>query len=241
MLCLHPTSRYGKDLLAGLAGPDAPPNRNYAEELAERGYICLVPDYPSFGEYDYDFDGPGDEYSSGSMKAIWNNVRAIDLLQGLPEVDPDRIGCIGHSLGGHNALFTAVFDQRIRLIVSSCGFTSFHDYYEGRLKGWTSARYMPIISSQLNNNPDRMPFDFPEILSAMAPRPVFISAPLEDSNFAVDGVRKCERQARGIYGLFDANDRLRVEYPDAQHDFPPQIRHDVYEFMDQYLKQGKTP
>ena len=47
------------------------------------------------------------------MKAIWNNVRAIDLLESLPEVDPDAIGCVGHSLGGHNGLFTAAFDTRI--------------------------------------------------------------------------------------------------------------------------------
>lgn len=241
VLCLHPTSRYGKDLIAGLAGPDALPNRNYAEELAERGYVCIVPDYPSFGDYDYDFDGPQDRYDSGSMKAIWNNMRAVDLLQSLNEVDPDRIGCIGHSLGGHNALFSAVFDQRIRLIVSSCGFTAFHRYYEGNLKGWTSDRYMPAIANRLGNDPDRMPFDFPEILAAMAPRPVFVSAPLADSNFEVEGVRECERSARRIYRLFSAEDRLRFEYPDAQHDFPPQIRNAVYEFMDQRLKQGKAP
>ena len=39
------------------------------------------------------------------MKAIWNNIRAIDVLEAMPEVDRDRIGAIGHSLGGHNALF----------------------------------------------------------------------------------------------------------------------------------------
>ena len=72
------------------------------------------------------------------MKAIWNNMRAIDLLQTLPEVDGQRIGCIGHSLGGHNAMFTAAFDTRIQALVSSCGFTSFAKYYGGNLKGWTS-------------------------------------------------------------------------------------------------------
>ena len=52
----------------------------------------------------------------------------MDLLQSRPEVDPEKIGVIGHSLGGHNAMFTAVFDERLKVIVSNCGFTSFPKY-----------------------------------------------------------------------------------------------------------------
>ena len=72
----------------------------------------------------------------------------------------DRIGVIGHSLGGHNALFTAVFDERLKAIISSCGFTPFHDYYGGKLAGWTSDRYMPRIREVYGNDPDKVPFTF---------------------------------------------------------------------------------
>src|SRR5438477_54461 len=83
------------------------------------------------------------------VKAICDNMRAVDLLvDSMLEVDPQRIGCIGHSLGGHNAIFTAFFDDRIKVVVSNCGFTSFPKYYGGKLKGWTSDRYMPRISSE---------------------------------------------------------------------------------------------
>jgi dienelactone hydrolase len=120
MLCLHQTTGIGKDEPAGLGGLKS---LHYAHELAERGFVCLVPDYPSFGEYPYDFQKQGAHYASGSMKAIWNNIRAVDLLESLPDVNKSRIGVIGHSLGGHNALFTAVFDERLKAVVSSCGFT----------------------------------------------------------------------------------------------------------------------
>ena len=80
MLCLHQTTQIGKDEPAGLGGK---PSLHYAHELAERGYICLVPDYPSFGEYPYDFKTQGAHRASGTMKAIWNNMRAVDLLQTL--------------------------------------------------------------------------------------------------------------------------------------------------------------
>ncbi len=38
-----------------------------------------------------------------------------------------RIGVIGHSLGGHNAIFTATFDERLKAVVTSCGFTGFRN------------------------------------------------------------------------------------------------------------------
>ena len=117
--------------MSGLGGRA---NRQYAVELAQRGYVTLAPDYPTFGDYKVDFD-PADGWQSGTMRAVWDNIRSVDLLQSLPEVDAANIGAIGHSLGGHNAMFTAVFEPRIKAVVSSCGFTRFHKYYEGKLAG----------------------------------------------------------------------------------------------------------
>jgi predicted dienelactone hydrolase len=239
MLCLHPTNPDGKAQTAGLVGP---PTRHYGHELAVRGYVCLIPDYPSFGDYKgYDFrrPAPGSDqplYASGSMKAIWNNIRAIDVLESLDWIDPDRIGAIGHSLGGHNALFTAVFEPRLAVVVTSCGFTAFHDYYRGDLRGWTSDRYMPRIRDWFSNSPDRMPFDFPEVLAAIAPRPIYINAPLHDSNFDVGGVRKCVAAAKPVYALWGAEEALAVEYPDCEHDFPDEVRQRVYAWLDRQLR-----
>ena len=77
---------------------------------------------------------PSYGYNSGSMKAIYDNIRAVDLLVSLKEVDADRIGCIGHSLGGHNTMFTAALRAAHQsALVTNCGFTRFHKYYDGKL------------------------------------------------------------------------------------------------------------
>jgi dienelactone hydrolase len=232
VLCLHQTVKIGKDEPAGLGGK---PNLHYALELAQRGYVTLAPDYPSFGEYAYDFN-PQEGYVSGTMKAIYDNMRAIDLLQSLPQVDRDRIGCIGHSLGGHNTIFTAAFDTRIKAAVSNCGFTRFHKYYGGTLKGWTSPRYMPRIANVYDNDPNRVPFDFAEIVAVIAPRAFLASAPIHDDNFEVSGVRDVIAAAKPIYALFGKADNLSANYPDCQHDFPPAARELAYSFLDRHLK-----
>ncbi|MCA9061827.1 MAG: VCBS repeat-containing protein [Planctomycetaceae bacterium] len=238
MLCLHQTTGIGKGEPAGLGGL---PDLHYAHELAERGFVCLAPDYPSFGDYPYDFQTKGSHYASGSMKAIWNNIRAIDLLESLPEVDADRIGCIGHSLGGHNTLFTAAFDLRIRAAVTSCGFTAFHHYYEGHLAGWTSDRYMPRIRDLYHNSPDEVPFDFHEVLAAISPRAIFVCAPTGDSNFEVTGVRKVIHAVTATYEVYGADlagkfPPLVARYPECGHQFPPETRYEAYDWLQQQLK-----
>lgn len=238
MLCLHPTSPLGKDRLIGLAGT---PSCHYAHELAQLGFVCLAPDYPSFGEYKYDFHTQGAHYASGTMKAIWNNIRAVDLLSTRAEVDPKRIGCIGHSLGGHNAIFTAVFEPRIAVVVSSCGFTGFHDYYGGKLAGWTSDRYMPRIRDQFGNDPDRVPFDFYELIAALAPRPFLTNSPLHDDNFAVAGVKKVLAEARKIYELYGVPENLIAYYPECGHDFPEPVRKEIYAFLCRYFQIKPSP
>jgi dienelactone hydrolase len=231
VLCLHQTVAIGKGEPAGL-GPNE--NLRYAVHLAERGYVTLAPDYPSFGEYPYDF--AKSRFQSGSMKAVWNNRRAVDLLVALPEVDPARIGCIGHSLGGHNTMFTAVFDTRIKALVSNCGFTSAPKYYGGKIKGWASARYMPLIASKYDSKPDKVPFDFPEVVAALAPRAFLASAPLHDDNFEVSGVKDCIAAAKPVYELLGAGDRLAANYPDCKHEFPPAVRKVAYDWLDRWLK-----
>ena len=235
VLCLHQTTLPGKDQPVGLADR---PSLHYALELARRGYVTLSPDYPSLGEYAYDFDG--DEYASGSMKAIYDNIRAIDLLQSLSEVDPERIGCIGHSLGGHNGLFTALFDDRLQVVVTCCGFTRMARYMKGDLTGWTGPRYMPRIASEYGLSPLKAPFDFPEIIAAIAPRAVFVVAPERDDNFDVVGVRETIEAAAPIFSLLSAGERLVALYPDAAHDFPAESREAAYDFIDRTIGKPKT-
>jgi hypothetical protein len=228
ILCLHQTVSIGKGEPAGLGGN---PNLFYALELAKRGYVTLAPDYPNFGDYSYDPYKNG--YASATMKGIRNHMQAVTLLQSLPEIDSSRIGCIGHSLGGHNSLFLAVFDKRIRAVVTSCGFTSFYKYYNGDLTGWSHRGYMPRIATVYSRSPERMPFDFTEILGAIAPRHLFINAPVRDSNFEISGVHDCVAAAMGVYSLLKANGNLVMVNPDAPHDFPPDARNQAYRFLDE--------
>ena len=210
--------------------------RAYGRDLAERGYVVLAPAYPQMAKYQPALKALG--YESGTMKAIWDNVRGLDYLESLPFVQQGKFGAVGHSLGGHNAIYTAVFDQRIKVIVSSCGFDSFQDYMNGDIKGWTSERYMPRLL-EYKDRLGEIPFDFHELIGALAPRPVFINAPVGDANFKVRSVDEIVKAAAQVYRLYGQPENLRVEHPAGGHDFPAAMRAEAYRLVDEALRPEK--
>jgi dienelactone hydrolase len=233
MICLHDDTPLAKDEPAGLAGRAA---MHYADELAKRGYVCLVPDCPSFG--DNDFKQPASAYASGAMKAVWDNIRGFDLLETLPEVNPKRIGIIGHGLGGQSALLTAVFDYRLSAVISSGGFTTWSHYRGGNLADWAKERMMPRIKTAHGSDPSKIPFDFGDLLATLAPRAVFVSAPLQDDILDVAGVKSAVASALAVYRLRKGAEALTVSYPQCGHELTVASRDEALAWLDQRFKPG---
>ena len=84
-----------------------------------------------------------------------------------------------------------------------------------------------------------MPFDFYEVVAALAPRAFFSNSPLSDNNFDVQGVKKGIAAAEQVYEFLGAGDRLQARYPDCAHDFPVETRREAYQFIDKIL--GHVP
>lgn len=227
VLCLHQTHSAGQKVVVGL-GNSA--NDEYGIELVKRGYVCIAPPYPLLANYAPDLKALG--YESGTMKAIWDNIRALDLLESTPYVKEGEFGAIGHSLGGHNGLYTAVFDPRIKVVVTSCGFDSYRDYKGGDIRGWTSDRYMPRL---LHYYPSNLPFDFHDVLAAIAPRRIYINAPMGDSNFQWASVDNVVNAALPAFRLYQAEGSIVVDHPNVGHLFPVETRRQSYQFMESAL------
>lgn len=223
---LHPTGASGKSTF------ESWPLCNFPIELAMLGYVVIVPDYPGFGDSNsYDFDS--DRYDSGTIKGVFNHMTCVDLLQLHPDVDPARIGTIGHSLGGHTAMFLAAFDDRVKIAVSSCGWTPF-EYYEtkkGRLKTWALPTYMPPLESLYHSDHTKFPFDFHEVAAAIAPRVFFSSSPTNDGVFPGWGPKAAEPHIKRFYKACGAEQAFQFHQPRAQHRFPWDTRQAAYRSM----------
>jgi hypothetical protein len=115
------------------------------------------------------------------------------------------------------------------------------DYYRERPtmwkagQGWTQERYMPRLADYAGRLQE-IPFDFHELIGALAPRAFFANAPLRDSNFKAESVDRVIAAARAVYQLYGVPERIAVEHPDCEHDFPHDMRMKGYAWLERYLK-----
>jgi len=74
------------------------------------------------------------------------------------------------------------------------------------------------------------------VLAAIAPRAVFVNAPISDSNFEVSGVKDCVAAAQPVYEqIFGVPDQLVARYPEGGHGFAPAARAEAYAYLDRWL------
>ena len=109
------------------------------------------------------------------------------------------------------------------------------DYKGGKIRGWTSTRYMPKLLAY-EDRLEQIPFDFHEMIGALAPRHCLIIAPLGDTNFRWESVDRIARAASQVYRLYGHPECLRVEHPNCAHDFPTPMREMAYRLLDTVLR-----
>ena len=213
MLCLHQTVAQGKDEPCGIRGD---PELAFAVELVRRSYVCLAPDVIGFGEripagqqpyHDsiaFYRKHPGWAFLG---KMIWDIGRLVDYLETLPEVDPQRIGSIGHSHGAYGTLFAAAFEPRVSVAIASCGFTTFRA--DPNPERWSHATaLLPQLGSYLPNTAS-IPFDWQHVLGLVAPRPLFIWYATRDAIFSkTDNLDGLLKDVQGVYRLYERPDAL---------------------------------
>lgn len=147
-----------------------------------------------------------------------NSLRALDFLCDLPEVDERRIGAVGHGGGAFQAMVAALLDERIKVLAIS-GFLS--SYSQGNCE----CEQGPLL--RINGITS---FD---ILSACAPRPLFIASTTQDCTsqnptYEVPALQE-------IYNLLDSGDALLNYHQDIPHGCPRVTREHIYPWLTHWL------
>jgi dienelactone hydrolase len=242
VLCLHQTVAEGKDEPVGISGTV---DLAYAHHLAELGFTCLVPDHITAGDRmgdglaAYDTSQFYERHPAWSAvgKAIWDGQRALDVLESLEIVDPQRIGAIGHSLGGHSSVFLAATDERVAACVSNCGMTTFADNTNRR--SWARDEWYIYFNALRGTLRAGLPapFDFHEIAALIAPRGFLNITALNDSMMGISPPAMLEFTAelRGLYALLGHDDRFSTYLHNDGHSFLPTARALAYTWLDQNL------
>jgi hypothetical protein len=94
---------------------------------------------------------------------------------------------------------------------------------------------MPALA-QYAGRQREIPFDFHEMIGALAPRAFLAIAPTRDSNFKWQSVDRIIAAATPVFRLYGVPNQIAVEHPDSEHDFPPAMREKAYAWLERFLK-----
>ncbi len=225
VLCHHQHAgqyELGKSEPAGLAGD---PRQAFAAELCARGYLTLSPDTACFEERrDPHFDGEeGERFLAHELllkgltlqgKMIWDVRRAVDYLFTRPEVDRNRIGMLGHGMGGTETWFSLPFEPRLKAGVASCGTSTFAAILSARAIH-PYGRYVPNLLHW---------GDVPDIVSMCAPRPLFLVAGQDDWRLPLAGAREVLARARMMYQRLGAAEAVELYVSSGAGEFSDEMR-----------------
>lgn len=241
VVAMHQTVDTGKEEVVGLTSCN---EYAYGDELAKRGYIVIAPDYLTAGERVYPethaFESQSfyKKYPDWSMvgKNMEDSMAAVDVLYTLDCVKKDKIGVIGHSHGGHNAMFAMAVDDRVTAGVSNCGMSVFSEE-ELRLE-WSLEYgyiYIPNLRQYFLNN-EEPPFDIHEVAALIAPRPFLNISSYYDKAYgtqkflAAVGVHLYD-----VYTLYNCQSHFSYFMHGNDHSFPYYARSLAYAWLDKFL------
>jgi dienelactone hydrolase len=214
----------GKSEPAGLAGN---PMHHTGVALAKLGYVVLCPDALCFEER----PDPAGQLKGGNYERFeflrylvagqcmaWKNIldmrRAVDYLFSRPEVQADRIGCYGHSMGSTHAWLVGPWEDRLRCIVGNCCLPTYAAIHRTKL---------------LHCFPNFIPGlfalgDTPDVAALIAPRALHLNFGETDSGSPIEEVRAGVERIGAAYAVQGAAENFTwYIQPETGHVLSPEM------------------
>ncbi len=226
------------------SGKAAPLYQRVWISLAKRGILVLAYDPPGQGERSEYFDrelgrprfGPTTEHTMAGIQClltgtnfaryeIWDGVRGLDYLLTRPDVDPKRIGVTGNSGGGTQTAYLQVVEPRLAVAAPSCYLTSWEKLWPDPGPQDAEQNFAGFLKDGL---------DFADFLIAFAPKPVKMMTAIRDY-FPIEGARATFAEARRIYEILGAADRIDFFEYDDEHGWSRPRREATYRWLEKWL------
>lgn len=218
---------------------------------ADAGFWAMSIDRPYEGEREGDL---GQAVAQKGLAAVWGEYlydlqRALSYLESRPEVDTGRLGMLGLSMGGWEAMALAAVDTRVKVVVIAGGQFVWDELWRGGrwrriFPGLPLARRLQSIGA--DDAAARQAFEaaMPGIgrVDALALAPLAAAKPMlllvgaEDAVTGVAAARRTYERARARYADSTAVERLRLHIePGVGHSFPPSMQAVALEWFRRWL------
>lgn len=156
---------------------------------------------------------------------VYDNRRAVDYLQTRPEVDGSKLGITGASGGGNQTMYAGALDERFGAVVPVCSVGRYRAYLKA------ACCVCELLPGALQFTEEG------NVLGLVAPRALMVVNATQDAfQFSVGEADKSVEQARAIFKLYDAEEKLVHRTFESPHAYNQAMREAMYGWMTQWLK-----
>ncbi len=159
---------------------------------------------------------------------FWDDMRTVDYLVSRPEVDRERIGCVGVSMGGYRACFLAALDERIQAACVTGFMSTFRPMIQAHVDTHSWVHYVPGLQKYL---------DLPDVATMHAPKPLLVQQCTQDRLFPLAGMRTSVERIADGYAKAGAKDRFTGRFYDVPHVFNRAMQDDAIDWFDRHLRK----
>jgi len=208
--------------------------------LAKHGYVVFSADAPMWGERGQEEGPRRDRYDmiAGNMMMYgidlsaymtYDDISGTEFLAQMPEVDPNRIGCMGCSMGAYRAWMLSALSDRIKVGAAVCWLTTTDEqmsFNYGRTENGGFANCFPGLRRWL---------DYPHVASIACPKPMLFINGTQDKLFPIPAVEKAFRIMHDVWRSQDVDSLLETELWDIPHSCPLKAQERVLQFFQKHL------
>ncbi len=207
--------------------------------LAKNGYVVISTDALFWGDRGRKEGPDGNKFANlagnfmmlGRNMSAWMNFEdmyATEFLASLPEVDADRIGCIGLSMGAYRSWMLAALSPLIKAGVSVCWMTTTDvqlSWEHGRETGGFANNLIGV----------RNYLDYPHIASLACPNAMYFINGETDKLFQPHAVRDAYATMHKVWDSQGVGERLRTELLPMGHELTKKIQLSCLELFNEHI------
>ncbi len=161
----------------------------------------------------------------------YDDIRSVDFLASLPEVNAEKIGTLGFSMGAHRAWMLAAASDKVKVGAAICWMNttdSLMTLTNNQNKGGSAwAMLVPGIRNYM---------DYSDVAALACPKPMLFFNGLRDKLFPVNGVKDAYKSLHSTWNSQNANDKLITKFWDGPHFFSKEMQQETLAFFNKYLK-----
>jgi dienelactone hydrolase len=158
---------------------------------------------------------------------FWDDIRSVDYLLTRPEVDKNRIGCVGLSVGGLRSCHLAALDERIKAAVVVGWMASFPKQLQRHVRNTIGhTKLVPGLYRFM---------DYPDVASLAIPSALLVINGSRDGLFNLDGVHASFEKLAACYKKAGVADRFRGRMYDTPHEFNTQMQTEAWEWLQRWI------